>query len=66
MSDWVTVDFDAVKVITEKAILFIIEGEECWMPISQISPEDADQYEVGDTDGSVSITPWIAKQKGIE
>lgn len=65
-TEWVCVDFDSVERITEKAILFVIEGEQCWLPISQIAPEDRDQYEVGDVDGSVSITPWIASQKGFE
>jgi hypothetical protein len=63
--EWICVDFDRVKAITERAILFVVDGEDTWIPISQISSEDVDQYEVGDVDGPVSITDWIASQKGL-
>ncbi len=63
--NWIHVEFDAVKKVTEKAILFVIDGEEVWLPISQISPEDVDSYAEGDGEGSVSITDWIAHEKGL-
>jgi len=62
---WVHVDFDSVKTVTEKAILFVIEGEDVWIPYSQISSEDRDSYAAGDGEGSASITEWIAEQKGL-
>lgn len=62
---FVHVDFDSVKAVTERAILFVIEGEEVWIPLSQIAEADRDQYEGGDGEGSVSITDWIANQKGL-
>jgi hypothetical protein len=62
---WISVDFEAVKAVTDRAVLFVIEGEEVWIPKSQISPDDVDQYEPGDGDGSVSVSEWIANEKGL-
>lgn len=62
---WIEVSFENVKRITEKAILFEIEGVDVWIPLSQISPVDRDQYSEGDADGSVSISEWIANEKGL-
>ena len=41
----------------------LIEGEEVWLPRSQIA--DADDYTAGDTDLEISITQWLAKEKGL-
>ena len=65
MMAWIHVDCEQVKRITDKAILFVIEGEDTWIPISQISPDDRDQYEEGDVDVSVSVSEWIANEKGL-
>jgi hypothetical protein len=54
-----------VKVVTEKALLVEYEGEEHWIPISQIVLEETDvEMERGAT-GSLAITPWIAEQKKL-
>lgn len=50
---------------TPKATCFLIEGERVWIPKSQIAPDDVDQYDYGDADGSVSITEWIAGKEGF-
>jgi len=47
-------------VESEKAICFLINGEESWMPKSQIKSMD----EVGDGI-DIEITDWIAQQKGL-
>jgi hypothetical protein len=62
---WINVEFESVKRITDKAILFVVDGEDVWIPVSQIAPSDRDQYEEGDTDGSVSVSEWFANQKGL-
>ncbi len=53
------------KKATEKALLCVIEGEEHWIPQSQIE----DDSEVFDDDrnstGTLVVTEWIAKQKGL-
>ena len=62
-SNFVHIDFDSIRRETEKAFLFIIDGEEVWLPKSQIA--DADDYNAGDEDGTVSITEYIATEKGL-
>lgn len=62
-SGWVHLDVDEVLRETDKAFLLLIDGEEVWVPKSQVS--DADKYEAGDTDVTVSVTTWLAEQKGL-
>ena len=54
-----------VRVIksTEKAILCLIEGEEYWIPQSQID-DDSEVWQAGDQ-GELVISTWIALQKGL-
>lgn len=47
---------------TAAAILVEIEGEEMWVPKSQIH-EDSEVYEK-DTSGSLIVSKWWGKQKG--
>ena len=54
----------AVIKVTDAAILVKHEGEHHWLPKSQVA--DPETFEAGDTDVTVSITEWLAKQKGIE
>ena len=63
-SQYVHVSVDEIRRITEKAFLAIIGEEEVWLPISQIA--DADAYKEGDKDLTLSITNWIANEKGLE
>lgn len=61
--NWIHIDVDEIVRETEKAFLLRIDDEEVWIPKSQISnPED---YAEGDTNCTVSITDWIANQKGL-
>jgi hypothetical protein len=52
-----------VKRVTEKALLIEYDGEEVWLPLSQVS--EGEKYEEGDEEVTVSITEWIAKQKNL-
>ncbi len=63
-SEWFHLDVEEILRETEKAFLVLLDdGEEVWLPISQISePED---YEVGDKDCTISITGWLAREKGL-
>jgi len=56
---------DALAIhATEKALLVDIQGEgEHWIPLSQIE-EDSEVQQEGDQ-GILTITGWIAKQKGF-
>lgn len=48
---------------TDKALLCLIDGEEVWIPQSQIT-DDSEVYEVGG-EGKLVITAWFAGQKGL-
>jgi hypothetical protein len=48
----------------EKAIQILYQGERHWIPRSQMA--DDDQYEEGQDGVTVSISEWIASEKGIE
>jgi hypothetical protein len=62
-SNWVHLDFDEILRETDKALLVRFpDGEEEWVPISQISDEE--DYRVGDQDGTISVSEWLARQKG--
>jgi hypothetical protein len=63
-SRFVHLDVEEVLRVTDKALLLRVDGEDVWIPLSQI--DDAGQYEQGDHDVTVSVTEWIAKQKGLE
>ena len=62
-----TVEFHDVTVVraSGKALLCNIEGEDIWMPKSQIT----DDSEVFDDDehskGTLIVTRWIAEQKNL-
>lgn len=52
-----------VKRETDAAILVEIEGEEYWIPKSQID-DDSEVFTTG-TSGKLVISEWIAKEKGL-
>lgn len=63
-SNYVYITVDEIKHETEKAFLLVIDGEEYWIPFSQIA--NAEDYFAGDTDVELAISEWIATEKGIE
>jgi len=63
-SGYTHVEVERVVSETANAFLLSIDGFEHWIPKSQIA--DPDTYERGDENVMVSMTDWIAKQKGIE
>jgi hypothetical protein len=63
-SRWVHIDVDRIEQETDAAFLLDIDGEEIWVPKSQVA--DARDYVKGDENVSMSITEWIARQKGLE
>jgi hypothetical protein len=63
--EWVHLDFRLIKKETADAFLVILEdGEEEWIPRSQVS--DPEDYAEGDTDGTISVTAWLAEKRGWE
>ena len=64
MSNYVHIAVDEIVRETDAAFLVLIDDEEIWLPKSQIA--DSDSYESGDADLTLSITEWIAEQKGLQ
>ncbi len=62
-SGYVHVGVEEILRETDAAFLCRIEGEDVWLPRSQIA--DPDDYEVGDSDLTMSITEWLAREKGL-
>jgi hypothetical protein len=56
--DDVTVGYDRIKHVSSAATLFVFNGDDYWIPFSQI-------VDVYPGDNEALITSWIAKQKGI-
>ncbi len=62
-SGYVHVEVEKITGETEKAFAMTIAGEQHWIPKSQMA--DPDDYEVGDEEVTVSLTEWIAEEKGL-
>ncbi len=63
-SSWVHVRVDAVLRVTERAALLDVNGEEVWVPLSQVA--DAADLSAGPGERTVSVTEWVAREKGLE
>ncbi len=62
--EWVHLDVELIVRETDKAFLLRLEdGREEWVPFSQIS--DPGDYSEGDEDCCISVTQWLADQKGL-
>lgn len=59
------IEIEDVRLIrqTDKAGLFDVDGEEIWIPWSQVD-EGCELQSDGD-EGTLIITEWIADQKGL-
>lgn len=55
---------DRIVAVTEKALLCRIDGEDVWLPKSQVA--DAEDYDKGDLNVELAVTEFIARQKGLE
>lgn len=60
---FVEIDVDEIVHVTGKAILVKVDGNEVWIPKSQL--ETVFAHRKGDTDVTLSITEWIADQKRL-
>lgn len=60
-----TVTLEAVEAIaqTDKALLCEIEGDQYWVPQSQID-DDSEVYERGHS-GKLVVTEWWARKNGL-
>ncbi len=60
---WVRVEYDDILRVTENAVLLDIDGEDVWMPKSQMDADYSDR--VGQGEGHMYVTEWIAGEKGL-
>ena len=64
-SNYVHLDVARVVKETEAALLVRLEdGSEHWLPKSQVA--DPEDYREGDEDCCVSISTWLARERGLE
>jgi len=54
-----------VKRLTDRAVLVEWDGEEYWLPLSQLE-ENGDNLRAGESGYTLGLTEWICKQKGID
>jgi hypothetical protein len=63
-TNWVWLEECNVKRLTAKAVLIEHDGEEHWLPLTQVN--EPARLEVGDEGITIGITEWIASEKGID
>jgi Ser-tRNA(Ala) deacylase AlaX len=63
MPEYVTFPTARCVRATSKAILVDVDGEEVWIPQSQVH-DDSEVWRAGD-EGKLVISEWIAKRKGL-
>ena len=56
--DLTDVEYEDVKHLTQKAALFVIDGEDVWLPFSMTAYVDEEEQEV-------SIATWLAEEKNL-
>jgi hypothetical protein len=59
----VMIQVEEVRRETDLALLFVVDGEEVWVPKSQI--EESDEISEGDEDIEVNVAEWFAEQEGL-
>lgn len=65
-SNYVHLEDCNVLVVTPKAVLIEVADEKHWFPVSQLADGEDHNLEEGDKGITISVTEWIAKQKGFE
>ncbi len=63
-SNYVHLEDCEIKRETDLAFLVVYQDEDYWIPKSQV--KNPDDYAQGDDGVTLSVTEWIAEQKGIE
>ena len=63
MSNTIRIDDVTIKKATPRAVLVDIDGDEYWIPQSQIH-DDSEVWREGDN-GLLVISEWFAEKEGI-
>lgn len=61
---WVYITVESILAETNKALLCVIDGEEVWLPLSQIE-DGGKEYGAGMENVEFGITERLAKEKGL-
>jgi hypothetical protein len=61
-TEWIEFENVTCKTTTLKAGLYVIDGEEHWIPWSQVRDGSVDKDQ---SKGDLAITQWIAEQKNL-
>lgn len=64
-NETVEIAFDGIKAETDKAFLLEIDGEEEWIPKSQIESWKMKESKWGKKSGTCEIPEWLAEEKGL-
>jgi hypothetical protein len=63
-SDWVHLDVERITAASSSAFLCLLAaGESVWIPYSQIC--DVEDYRLGQSDATISVSRWWAEQRGL-
>jgi hypothetical protein len=60
---YVHLDVEEIVAATDMALLCVIDGEEVWIPRSQVA--DGGDYSEGDSDLTLSVTRWFADKEDL-
>ena len=63
-SNWCHIEVEEVLKVTDKAMLLQHADGQDWFPLSQV--DEPEKYEAGDKNVTVSVTEWIAKERGFD
>lgn len=63
--DYVDIEDVAVLRMTDKALLCVIEEEEYWIPLSQMSPDSEVCNDTDKADGTLTVKRWLADKKNL-
>lgn len=62
--DYVEVEVEDVKALTARAALCVIEGDEHWLPLSEMY-EPGVTFDKRGQCGTIYLPEWLAEEKGL-
>lgn len=63
--EYCTIQDVFVKHMTPKALLVIVDNEEYWVPLSQVSPDSEVYNDTSANEGSLMVKQWLADKMGV-
>lgn len=63
VSNYIHLEADEILLETDNAFLVLLDEEEIWIPKSVIS--DADEYNKGDVECTISVQRWFAEKNDL-